>query len=65
MKGLLLFPTASVPAMGTTQSPIRWGMSAPSRGVKKPGRQPDHASLSSADVMNAWSYTGCIQKFPD
>jgi hypothetical protein len=26
-------------------------------GVKRPGREADHSSPSSADVKNAWSYT--------
>jgi hypothetical protein len=44
-------------ALGPTQSPIHWVPGALSLGVKRPGREADHSSPSSAEVKNAWTYT--------
>jgi hypothetical protein len=44
------FTTASRPALGPTQPPIRWVPGALSLGVKRPGREVDHSSPSSAEV---------------
>jgi hypothetical protein len=30
-------------------------------GVKRPGREADHSSLSTAEVKNEWSYTSITQ----
>jgi hypothetical protein len=46
--GFFLFTTASRPVRGTIQSPIQW--------VKRPGREADHSSPSTAEVKNPWSY---------
>jgi len=58
---LLLFATASRPALGSTQSRIEWvpGLSSP--GLKRPGREADYSPPSSAEVKNAWSYTSILQ----
>jgi hypothetical protein len=55
--GICLFTTVSRPALGPTQSPIRWVPRSLSLGVKRPGRKVDHSPPSSAEVKNAWSYT--------
>jgi hypothetical protein len=48
--GIFLFTTASRPALGSTQPPIQWVPGVPSLGVKRPGRESDHSSPSSAEV---------------
>jgi hypothetical protein len=45
---IVLFPTASRPALGPTQPPIEWVPGALSRGVKRPGREADHSPPSNA-----------------
>jgi len=52
-----LFDTATRPALGSTQPPIKWISEALSLGVKQPGREADHSPPSSAEVENAWSCT--------
>jgi hypothetical protein len=52
--GIILFTTASKPALGSTQPPIQWVPGALSLAVQRPGREADH-SHSSAEVRNAWS----------
>jgi hypothetical protein len=52
---------ASTPALGPTQPPIQWVSGALFLGVKRPGREADHSTPSSADVKNAWSYTSTPQ----
>jgi hypothetical protein len=54
--GVLLI-AASRPALRPTQSPIQWVPGAPYLGVKRPGREADHLTPSSAEVKNEWSYT--------
>jgi hypothetical protein len=49
---LSLFPTASRPAMGSTQPPLQWRTGALSPGVKWPGRESDHSPPPSAEVDN-------------
>jgi hypothetical protein len=51
------FTTASRPTLGRTQPRIQCVSGALSLGVKQPGREADHSPPSSAEVMNAWSYT--------
>jgi hypothetical protein len=43
--GTFIFSTASRPAMGTT--------GALSQGIKRPGREADHSTHSSAEIKNA------------
>jgi hypothetical protein len=50
--GIFLFATASRTALVPTQPPMQW---VP--GVKRPGREGNYSSPSSAEVKNAWSYT--------
>jgi hypothetical protein len=49
--------TAFILALEATQRPIQWVRGAHMSGVKRPGREADHSSPSSAEVNNAWSYT--------
>jgi hypothetical protein len=42
--------------MGPTQPPIQWVPGALSLGLKRPGREVNHAPPSSAEVKNPWSY---------
>jgi hypothetical protein len=58
---IFLFTTASRPALGSTQLPIRWVPEVLSAGVKRPVREADHSSISSAEFKNAWSYTYTLQ----
>jgi hypothetical protein len=51
--GNFFFTTASRTALGPTQPPIQWVPGALSTGVKRPGREADHSSPSSAEVKNA------------
>jgi hypothetical protein len=44
--------TAPRLGLGSTQPPIHWVTGALSRGVKRPGREEEHSSPSSADVKN-------------
>jgi hypothetical protein len=48
--GILLFTTASRPALGPNQPPIQWVPGAFSPGVKRPGREADHSPPSTAEV---------------
>jgi hypothetical protein len=48
-------------ALRPTQPPIQCVRGALSLGVKRPGRDADHSSPSSAEVKNAWSYTSTPQ----
>jgi hypothetical protein len=54
---ILLFTTASRPALGPTQPSIQWVTGALSLVVKRPGREADYQPPSSAEVKNAWNYT--------
>jgi hypothetical protein len=55
--GIFLYNTMSRPSLGPTQPPIQWVPGALSLGVKRPGREPDHSPLSSAEVKNVLRYT--------
>jgi len=48
--GIFLFSTPSRPALGPTKSAIQWVPGALSLGVKRPGREADQSSPSSAEV---------------
>jgi hypothetical protein len=48
--GNFLFTTASRTALGPTRPPIQWVPGALSLGVKRPGREADQSSPSSAEV---------------
>jgi hypothetical protein len=52
-----LFATASRPALGPTQPPNQWVPGNITPGVKRPGREADHLTSSSAEVKNAWNCT--------
>jgi hypothetical protein len=51
--GIFFFITASRPALGPTHSSIRLVQGTPSLEVKRPGREADRSSASSAEVKNA------------
>jgi hypothetical protein len=51
--GIFLFTTASRPALGPTEPPIRWVLGALFLGVKRSGCEADFAPPSSVDVKNA------------
>jgi hypothetical protein len=48
--GNFLITTASRTALGPIQPPIKWVSGAVSLEVKRPGREADHSSPSSAEV---------------
>jgi hypothetical protein len=48
--GIFLFTAASRTALRHTQPPIQWIPGALSLGAKRPGREADHSTLSSAEV---------------
>jgi hypothetical protein len=51
--GILLFTTVSRPTLGSTQPPIQWVPGALSLVVKRPVREGDYLSPSSAEIKNA------------
>jgi hypothetical protein len=55
--GIFLFTTAYRTALGPTQPPIQWISGVLSLGVRWPGREADHSTISSAEAKNAWRYT--------
>jgi hypothetical protein len=59
--GIFLFNTASITALGPTQPPIQWIRGALSLGLKRPGREADSSTSSSAEFKNVWSYTYALQ----
>jgi hypothetical protein len=50
---MFLFFTSSIPALGSTKLPIQRALRAISPGVKRPEREADHLSPSSAEVKNS------------
>jgi len=40
--------------------PIQWVPGAVSPEMKRPGREAEHSSLSSAEIKNAWRYTSTL-----
>jgi hypothetical protein len=47
----------SIPALGSTQTPIQLVLGALSPIVKRPGREADHTPPTSAEVKKIWIYT--------
>jgi hypothetical protein len=56
-----LFCTGSRPALGLTQPPIQLVPGALSLGAKRPGRESDHSSGSSAEIK----YDGSVFLLPN
>jgi hypothetical protein len=54
---ILLFTTASRPALGPTQPPTKEVPGALFWGVKQLRHEADHSPPSNAKVKNVWSYT--------
>jgi hypothetical protein len=54
---IFVFATEFIQALVSTQPPIQWVLGDLSMGVKRPGREADHSSVSSAEVKNRWSHT--------
>jgi hypothetical protein len=50
------FPRLSRPALGPIRPPVRW-VPALFRGQRRPGRDADHITPSSAEVKKELSYT--------
>jgi hypothetical protein len=57
---IFFFTMRSKPALGHTQSPIRWVPGEISPGIKRPGREADYSPPSSAEVKNG----GAISSLP-
>jgi hypothetical protein len=53
--------TASILALGPTQPHSQRTSGALSLEVKRPGREADHSSPSSAEVKNTWRYTSITE----
>jgi hypothetical protein len=51
-----LFSGRFIPVLRATQLPVKLVQGAFSSGLKRPGREADHASLSSDEVKNEWIY---------
>jgi hypothetical protein len=49
-KGLFLFATVSIPALGPTQPPIQWVPRGLNPEIMRQVREADHSSTSSAEV---------------
>jgi len=47
-------------ALRPTEPPIQCVPGVLSLGVKRPEHEADHSLPSSAEVMNAWSYTSTL-----
>jgi hypothetical protein len=59
-----LVNTSSRPALGSTQPPMQLVSEALSQGVKRPGREADHSSPTSAEVKKMWIYTSTHKILP-
>jgi hypothetical protein len=49
---MFLYSTVSRPALELIQSPIQCVTGVLSRGLRRPGREADHSSPTSAEVKN-------------
>jgi hypothetical protein len=47
-----MYSTASRPALGSTQSPVRWVPGDISSGVERPGLETEHSPPCSDEVKN-------------
>jgi hypothetical protein len=56
-KRFYYFATASRPALGPNQPPIKWLPGALSPAVKRPSSECHHSSLCTAELKKAWSNT--------
>jgi hypothetical protein len=54
---IFLLSTSSRPVLGFTQPPIQWVPGAISTGVKRPGREAENSSQTSAEVKYIRIYT--------
>jgi len=54
---IILFSTASRPALGPTQGSYSMGTGGSFPGLKRPLREADHSPPSSSEIKNAWRYT--------
>jgi hypothetical protein len=52
---------SSRPDLEITQPRIQWLARALSLGVKRPGRESEHSSPTSAEVKKIWIYTSTPQ----
>jgi hypothetical protein len=52
-----LFSTSSRPALGPIERLIQWVPRDHSPGVKRPGYEAEHSTLSSAEVKEMWIFT--------
>jgi hypothetical protein len=50
-------PHRQRPALGLTQTPIRWVPGALSPGVKRQRREAEHSAPAIAEVKKMWIYT--------
>jgi hypothetical protein len=55
--GIFLFITASRPALGPTQPPIKWVPRTLLLGLKRQGCEADHSPPCNAEFKNACGYT--------
>jgi hypothetical protein len=53
---LFLLSTSYRLVLEPTHPPIQWGQGALSSGLKRPGREADHSSPTSAEIKNMWIY---------
>jgi hypothetical protein len=52
-----VFTTASRPALGPSQPPVKWVLGVLTPGLKRPGCETDHSHPSITEVKNTWNYT--------
>jgi hypothetical protein len=49
---IFLFCAVYTPTLGPNQPPVQWGTGALSPGVKRPERETDYSSPSSAEIKS-------------
>jgi hypothetical protein len=54
---IFFFSMSSRPVLVSTQHPIQWEPGALSLWVKRPGREADHSTPTSAEIKKTWIYT--------